>query len=158
MFDSAISFRRSNFKAIAIGGLTSGAFDLIFAIIYYGNRGATTAGILHSIAGGLLGKTTSNAGGVPTAILGLVLHFFISCSAAVIYFLGSRKIRLLRERPIFCGIVYGAIIYFFMNMVVLPLSAYQSHAFPPPVVVGPIAIHLLGVGLPIALAVSRYAK
>jgi len=157
MPDSA-TIRSSTFKAIVVGGFSSGAFDLIFAIIYYGNRGATTVGILHSIAAGLLGKKASNEGGITTAILGFGLHFLISLSAAAIYLLASRKIPLLRNQPIPCGVAYGAIIYFFMNMVVLPLSALHSHAFPPPVVFAPIAIHLFGVGLPIALAVARYSK
>lgn len=158
MPDSTAFTRSSNLRAIVIGGVVSGACDLIFAIIYYGNRGATTVGILHSIAGGLLGKKVSYEGGAPTAVLGLGLHFLISCSAAAVYLLASRKFPVLRNQPIPCGIAFGAVIYFFMNMVVLPLSAYHSHAFPPPLVFAPIAIHLFGIGLPIAWAVWRYAK
>ena len=149
---------RSDLKAIAVGGLVSGTADLTFAFLYYGRNGATPMGILHSIAAGVLGRKVSYDGGVPTAVLGLGLHFLISCTATTVYLLASRKIPLLREKPLPCGIVYGAVVYFFMNVIVLPLSGHHAHAFPPPLAAAPIAIHLFGVGLPIALAVKKYAR
>lgn len=158
MPSTAALTERSDLKAIAIGGLVSGTADLIFAILYYGRNGATPAGILHSIAAGLLGRKVAYDGGVPTAVLGFGLHFLISCTATTVYLLMSRKIPLLREKPLPCGILYGALVYFFMNMVVLPLSAHHAQAFPPPLAVAPIAIHLLGIGLPIAFAVKKFAR
>ncbi len=158
MPDTAVVTPISAPKAIAVGGLLSGAADLIFAIVYYGRNGATPMGILQSVAGGLLGKKAAHEGGIPTALLGFGLHFLISCSAAAAYLLLSRKISLLRESPFPCGMIYGAMVYFFMNMVVLPLSAYHSSAFPPPLALAPIAIHVFGIGLPIAFAVRKYAR
>jgi hypothetical protein len=158
MSQEIIAARNPGFKAIGWGGLLSGFFDLSFAFIYYGNRGATPVGILHSIAAGLLGKTAAYEGGAVSAILGFLLHFVISCTAATVYFVASRKIPLLTKHAVPCGLLYGALIYFFMNMIVLPLSAYHSHPWPPSLAAAPIAIHMLGVGLPIALAVRKYAR
>ena len=55
------------------------------------------------------------------------------------------------------GLVFGAAVYFFMNMVVLPLSALHAKAFPPPLALWPIVAHMVGVGLPIALATRRFS-
>jgi uncharacterized membrane protein YagU involved in acid resistance len=50
-----------------------------------------------------------------------------------------------------CGLVYGVLVYLFMNLVVLPLSAAGRPTFVVPVVVNGVLIHMLGVGLPSAL-------
>jgi len=148
---------QTKLRAIGVGGLSSGTFDLVFAIVYYGKHGASPEGILHSVAAGLLGREAAKAGGTSTAILGCALHFLISFSAAAVYLFLSRKIDFLRNHPLPSGIGYGAVIYFFMNMVVLPLSALHSSGWPPPLALAPIAFHCFGIGLPIALAVWRYA-
>jgi len=45
------------------------------------------------------------------------------------YFLLSRRIRLLLRWPVPVGLAYGVFLYFFMNLVVLPLSAIGHPAF-----------------------------
>ena len=150
--------RDSMLHAIGWGGFLSGFFDLFFAFFYYGSRGATPLGILQSIAAGLLGQTVAYQGGGKTAALGFVLHFIISFTAAAVYFFANRRISILTKHAFPCGLLYGAVVYFFMNMIVLPLSAYRSHAFPPSLAPAPIAIHLLGIGLPIALATRKYTR
>jgi len=142
-------------KAILWGGLFCGTGDLLFAFVFYGSRGATPMGVMQSVAGGLLGKA-SREGGMATAMLGVGLHYFISFVAAGIYFVASQRLTFLARYPVPCGLAYGIMVYFFMNMVVLPLSAYHSHAFPPPLSPLPILGHMFLVGLPIALVVRHY--
>ena len=48
--------------------------------------------------------------------------------------------------------------YLFMNGVVLPLSAVPGAPFPPRLVLWPVVLPMVGVGLPIALAVRRFAR
>jgi hypothetical protein len=147
-------------RAIGWGGLIGGTFDILFAFIYYGLRGATVMGVLHSVASGLLGRTAANDGGVATAALGLFLHYLIAFSWAALYYLASRKLPVLIRQAIPCGLVYGAVIYFAMNLVVLSLSALHSHPvflsllWPVPPLLG----HMAGIGLPMALAVRRYSR
>jgi hypothetical protein len=45
------------------------------------------------------------------------------------YFLVSRRIRWLLRWPVRLGLAYGIFLYFFMNLVVLPLSAIGHPAF-----------------------------
>jgi hypothetical protein len=141
--------------AIAWGALFCGLGDLGFAFVFYGLHGATPLGIMQSIAGGLMGGPAAHAGGVPTAILGVMLHFVISLGAATVYCLLSRRWYALINYAVPCGLGYGVVVFYFMNMVVRPLSAYHSRPFPPPTTPIPILGHMVLVGLPIALA-ARY--
>jgi hypothetical protein len=49
-------------------------------------------------------------------------------------------------------LLYGIAIYFFMNLVVLPLSGVPQRPFVPSLAM--INIHMLCVGLPIALVLA----
>lgn len=143
--------------AILCGGLLGGTGDIVFAFIYYGaTKGATVLGVLQSVAGGLLGKA-SREGGIPTAVLGFFLHYSIATVAAATYFAASRRLPILIKHAVPCGLLYGLVVYFFMNMVVLPLSAYHSQAYPQALPPLPIIGHMFLVGLPIALAVRHFA-
>jgi hypothetical protein len=88
--------------------------------------------------------------------LGLVAHFTIAIGAAGTYWLASRRLAVLRERPVLGGLAFGVLVFLFMNFVVLPLSAYPFHPqYPPAVLARGFLSHALLVGLPIALA-ARY--
>jgi uncharacterized membrane protein YagU involved in acid resistance len=115
--------------------------------------------ILQSIASGLLGAA-SYEGGLGTAALGLALHFVIALGAAFVYYAASRKLKfMVRRAVIVCGLLYGIAVYLFMNSVVLPLSAFPHKIWPrPDVVLTGLVVHMLCVGLPIALTVRRYSK
>ena len=145
-------------RALLVGGVAVGVFDLLDAFIFFGRRGITPVQILHSIASGLLGRAAWK-GGAPTAILGAVLHFFIATTATAVYYAASRKFKVLVDQPIVCGLAYGIPVYLVMNHVVLPLSAVP---FKPPQMLGAIFTALLilmfCVGLPIALVVRRYLR
>jgi hypothetical protein len=144
-------------NAIICGGLMAGTFDLVFAIVYYGLKGATSIGVMQSIAGGLLGNA-AREGGARTALLGVGLHFVISFSFAAVYWLASRRHRSLTLNALVSGLLYGVAVFYVMNMVVLPLSAYHSKPFPPPFNAWVILAHAVGVGLPIALATRYFAR
>jgi len=136
-------------EAIVYGGLTVGALDALDAIVFFGLRsGATPVRIFQSIAAGLLGRATFQ-GGLRSALLGVAIHFFIAFSIAAIYYAASRRLTILVQRPILCGAIYGVLVYFFMNRIVIPLSAIGAAAAPPlPVFINGLAIHILGGGPP----------
>jgi hypothetical protein len=136
-------------RAILMAGLIAGTLDITAAILFYGPK--VPARILQSVATGVLGRAAFD-GGARTAVLGLGLHFFIATGAAAVYYLASRRMALLREQPLLAGPLYGIAVYLFMNRVVLPLSA----ARPQPLTLKMAAIHVVCVGLPIALAVRRF--
>jgi uncharacterized membrane protein YagU involved in acid resistance len=147
------------FLAIFWGGLACGVFDIAQAIIGFGLEfGLKPSQVFQSVASGLLGKA-SYQGGIKTAVLGGFLHFFIAFIWATIYYIASRRIPVLIEKPVISGLVYGEIVWLVMTMIVLPLSAI--HRWPPSwnaaaIITGPIG-HTVLVGLPIALAVRRFS-
>jgi hypothetical protein len=145
-------WKRSALLAIAVGGGIAGTLDLLQACILFGWD------IPLAIAGGLLGKAAFE-GGAGTYVLGVVLHFFIACSAAAIYCGASFKLPFLKEYPLVCGLFFGAAVQEVMNLVVLPLSAL--HAKGPytlsSLLLG-LGVHMVVIGLPISFSVRRFAK
>jgi hypothetical protein len=142
--------------AILWGGLTCGALDITAAFVVYGAFGAKPVRLLQGIASGLLGPRAF-AGGLGTAALGLFCHFFIAFSATVVYFVASRGLRLLVEYAIPSGVLYGVAVYFFMNRIVVPLSAATKYPFSLRMMIIGVVIHIFCVGLPISVAVRRYS-
>jgi hypothetical protein len=138
--------------AIAVGGGIAGALDLAQACILFGWK------VPLAIAAGLLGRQAFG-GGAGTYVLGVLLHFFIACSAAAIYYGASRKLRFMTEHPLVCGLIFGAAVEEVMNLIVLPLSAL--HARGPytlhDLILG-LLVHMVVVGLPISFSVRRFAK
>jgi len=147
----------STTESIVYGGLVVGSLDAIDAIVIFGLRGATPVRVFQGIAAGFLGRATFQ-GGLRTALLGLAVHFFIAFSIVITYYAASRRLSILVRRPVICGAVYGVLVYFFMNRVVIPLSAIGTTAFSLPLFVNGIAIHILGIGIPAALFVAPGAR
>lgn len=143
-------------RAILWGGLTAGVLDLTAALVQSGLRGRSPVSLLQSIASGLLGAD-SFQGGAATAALGAALHFVIAFVAAAVYVAASRKLKWLVRRPVVCGLLYGVAVYLVMTFVVVPLSAapFKLGASPGALATG-LAIHMLCVGLPIALVARRF--
>jgi hypothetical protein len=109
---------------------------------------------LQSVASGLLGRGALD-GGWATAALGVALHFTIALGAATVYYLASRRIALMVQRPVLSGLLFGALVYLCMSRVVVPLSAAP---FRIPLTLLDLAVHMFFIGLPIALAVRRYGR
>jgi hypothetical protein len=150
--------RHSAQPAAAIGwaGLVSGTLDITAAFVVYGFFGARPILILHGIAAGLLGPR-AHQGGLTTATLGLACHYFIAFSAATVYYLASRWLSLLVQHAVVCGALYGVAVYFFMNRIVVPLSAARRSPFSWEMMFIGVTIHIFCVGLPIALVVRRFS-
>ena len=127
-----------------------GALDGLDAIIFFGLRGAEPLRIFQAIASGLIGPSAFD-GGVATGLLGVALHFLIAFGIVSIYYLASRRVRALVERPFLYGAIYGIAVYLVMNFAVIPLSAVTRGPFLLPVVINGLLIHMLGVGIPSAL-------
>jgi len=142
--------------AILVGGLACGVLDITAALVVYGYFGARSLRLLQGIAGGVLGPRTYS-GGIATALLGLLCHFVIAFSAAAVYVATSRVAPFLVRHTVVSGVLYGVAVYFFMNRVVVPLSAAAKFPFSFKMMVIGIVIHIFCVGLPIALAARRFS-
>ena len=68
------------------------------------------------------------------------------------YYLVKRQGPRIVARPLFFGAFYGVFLYFFMQHVVLPLSAVPGNQGPTPLLVfwTGVAVHVFFVGVPAA--------
>ena len=146
------------FAAIFSGGLLAGIFDLTQAFIGYSLMGSTPFRILQAVASGIFGRQHSREMGWTSAAVGLLCHFTVAFGAATVYYVASRKLRILVQHPVLSGLVYGELVFLFMYFVVIPLSAIGHGTFNlATYITGPIG-HPLLVGLPIALCVRHFSK
>jgi uncharacterized membrane protein YagU involved in acid resistance len=123
----------------------------------YLRAGRSPAWILQSVASGLLGADSYKRG-LPAAALGLVIHFTIAFVACTVYYLASRKLRLLIDRAYLCGPLYGIVVYLFMYGVVLPLTFHRNFFQPFASVIIGVVTHIICVGTPIGLSVGYFGK
>ena len=91
-------------------------------------------------------------GGMATALLGVLLHFFIAFAVVTTYHVAARRIPGLTRRPWIYGPLYGLLVYAVMNFIVIPLSAIGARSPSTAVLLNGLLIHALGVGLPAALS------
>ncbi len=144
-------------RLIALVGLIIGTAD---AIIYHWLVTSVLGGypltsVLQYIASGALGESAF-AGGIATALLGLLFHFLISIVIAGIFILSADRIPLLRRYAIVGSLLYGFGVFIVMNMIVIPLSA--APPLPSPTtsqLIVNFMDHVLVVGLPLGILISR---
>lgn len=136
----------------------AGSVDLAFAFGYYGWQfGVGPQRILQSVASGWLGAA-AREGGWASAALGFVSHYGILVVAAWWYLLASNRSTWIRANPLPAGLLYGACIFFFMNLVVVPLSAAPPRDFQLMKELIPLAAHVFLIGPAISFTLKRTAQ
>ena len=142
-------------RFVLTGGLVAGTFDIVYACVFWAiKRGVSPHRILQRVASGWLGEA-SMTGGWATATLGFVTHYLIATSMAVTYYLVARRWPALWERAVPYGTAYGLLLYGVMNHVVVPLSNAGASSQDPLWIGMSIVVHMLLIGLPIALFTQR---
>ncbi|HMJ83838.1 MAG TPA: hypothetical protein VK504_11755 [Vicinamibacterales bacterium] len=137
-------------RKILLGAFAVGSLDITYAIAFWVPRGGKVIRIFQSIAAGLLGPDAFQ-GGVPTALLGAALHYFIALAIVTAYWAAAHYIPLLVRHPIMCGALYGVGVYGVMNYVVIPLSNAKPGKFLLSWVVCSVIVHAFLIGVPAAL-------
>src|SRR5215831_1937672 len=141
---------------VMIAWVLAGTLDIATAVFYYvGPSSARAARLLQGIASGVLGRSAFDGGGA-TALLGLALHYLIALIWTLVFVVAFRTIGGLRRHLVLTGIVYGIIVWFVMNFVVLPLSNVSRAPFHPRAAVIAAIILILCIGLPISLVIGRH--
>lgn len=144
------------FDTIVWGGLMAGTLDAVDGVAVFGLKGMNPVQVLQYIASGLLG-IASFQGGLRTAGLGALLHYFIAFAVAAVYYIASLKLPALHARPLKWGLAYGVAVYLFMNYFVLPLSAVPKNPFSVALFLNGVIGHAIFVGFAIAWYAHRSA-
>jgi len=149
------AFRRfSTTRTLVFGTLAMGTIDILWAIGNAALAGKSAVWVFQTIAGGLLHRAAYD-GGLKTALLGMVIHYFIAGSVVTCFYLVTRKLPRLLDRPLIFGPIYGLGVYLVMQLVVLPLAKWGGGLRPGLPMVKAIFIHMACVGLVTALIVAK---
>ena len=152
--------RNSLLRSSVIAGLIIGTADVI---IYHWFVTSVLGGIplisvYQYIASGALGESAF-AGGIATALLGVLFHFLFSIVIASVFILSADRIPLLRRYVIPGSLLYGFGVFIVMNMIVTPLSATPPLPAPTtPQLIVNILDHLLVFGLLLGIVVRRNTR
>jgi hypothetical protein len=139
------------YTMLLLGGLVVGTLDISYAILFWWLRSnVRPSRIFQSVAAGVLGPAAMR-GGLRATLLGAFLHYFIALAVVIVYWIMSRFLPLLIQRPIVCGAIYGVLVYLVMNYVVIPLSATRRGPFIVSWVVCTVIVHVIFIGIPAAL-------
>ena len=144
----------TNVQAIFWGGLVAGILDAVDGVIAFGTQGLNPIQVLQYIASGALGQSAFQ-GGLATAAVGAAFHFTIAWVAAAVFVLATPRSEILKTHAVLAGLLYGTAVYFFMNYLVLPLSAVAASTFHLGLFLNGVIGHALFVGLPISLFARR---
>jgi hypothetical protein len=139
-----------------MAGLAGGAVDAVYATALGLIRSGSALKPWQGVASAWIGKAARD-GGAGAAGLGLVTHFGIALAMAGAFAAVAGRVKLLYERPLLAGALYGLVLYLVMYRIVLPLR--WPTIFPRWdgwVSVADIASHV-GVGIAIVTVLSRYA-
>ena len=152
--------RNSLLRFSVIAGLIIGFAD---EIIYHWFVTSVLGGVplitlYQYIASGALGESAF-AGGISTALLGVLFHYLISIVIAGVFILSVDRITLLRRYVIPGSLLYGFGVFIVMNMIVIPLSAAPPLPAPTtPQLIVNMLDHILIIGLPLGILVQRNAN
>lgn len=148
------------YQVVLLGGLVAGTLDIIAACLSsWLQNGVSPPRVFRYIASGVLGPSALTAG-AGTAALGLFLHYVIATGWTLLFYLISRKLKVLVNQAIPSGLAYGVLVYVLMNFIVVPLSSVPARRVGPPLSARAlqVAILMFCIGLPIALVVRKFAK
>ncbi len=134
-------------RATLYGAGVVGGIDFVYATLFVVFKGGPWYRAWQGVASAVVGRDAAFAGGYSTALLGVALHFTVATCIVGVYVIASRWFSILRQRTLLCGLAYGVIAFFVMNLVVVPLTRIG----PQPLVwsafnVGGLLVHTFLLG------------
>jgi uncharacterized membrane protein YagU involved in acid resistance len=137
-----------------IAGLVAGSGGMIPVWLIQSSRGVGIIPQMQLAASGVIGMAAYD--GLGGFFLGIAMHFFVSIVPAIAYAIVAWRLPLVDRLAWISGPLMGLVVFLFMGLVVLPLSAF---AMPETMTAMPfvsaLLIHMFAFGLPIALVVKR---
>lgn len=150
---------KSLLPAILATGLLTGTLDAVGAIINYCIPVVRNPiRIFQYIASGAMGTEAAFTGGWLSAAAGIFLHYVIATFWTALFYWNYPLIKRFLPSKVVAGILYGPVIWFVMNLAVLPLSRVQRGPMQVSSVLIGMAILILAVGLPVSWRASGYLR
>lgn len=146
-------------KPILLAWIIAGTADALAAIVVYVwilNK-TTEVQIFQGIASGILGKEAFNEG-AKSAILGLLLHYFIAFCWVIFYFLLYPRLKFLRKNIIASAVIYGLFVWLVMNVFVLPGTFGRAPVLTMNNIFTGSIILMVAIGLPVSVIADHYFR
>jgi hypothetical protein len=144
--------------AVLLAWLVAGTLDLADAIFFSLANGISPERVLRYIASGVLGAGSHKAG-LAVPLLGMAMHYGIALAWTVLYIALARLVPSLRRHAVLAGVLYGLVVFFFMNYVAVPLSRIGHVPHYKPIALANAVLALVCcIGLPIALIDRRLSR
>lgn len=141
---------------ILLTGLLAGFLDgSAAAILYFIRTGKNPVAVYEFIASGVFGRDAFTGDPV-MPVLGLMFHFFIAMTWTALFFLAYPKVERMQQSPVANAIGYGACIWLFMNLVVLPVSNVPAVPFKISSAIIGMVVLMVCIGLPVSFMARRY--
>lgn len=139
-----------------LGGAAAALADLALAALYWSEHGSTGLRVLQSIAAWAMGPAAYQ-GGWASAAFGVLLYIGTLSAVMVLYQRLSRHFRVLVRRPVVCGALYGALMYWsIFHVFVRHFSAAATHELPLQWEALCYAVYIGLIGIPCALLARKH--
>jgi len=143
-------------KPIAIATAIAGTLDILSAVVFSIMAGSTPIHMLQTVASGPLGDVALSS--TSYAVAGLLVHFAIMACMVTAYMVVAQRWKLLLDRPILAGALYGLFLWFVMYWVVMHLRWDTPHPSKIVPIAKQLFSHIILVGIPIGLVAARYLR
>ena len=145
-------------QTIVVGGFAVGVLDAIAAMANAWFRGGVGPDrVWQYVASSVVGSDAFG-GGIAMAALGLFFHFCVAFGVATVFYMLARLMPVLIRYAVVAGIIYGVVVYFAMSYLIVPMTLVRQGAFNWYGLISGLVIHILFVGLPVALIARRYSR
>lgn len=146
-------------KTILKAALLVGTFDITAACTQVSLRNGQLGikPVLLFVASGLLGKSAFTSGDA-MMLVGLLIHYCVAAAFTVFFFLTVAKTDFAKQQQLLTGILYGALVWIVMNLLVLPLTAAPPLKKTPSGVAVGAGILICCIGIPLAYLANRKAQ
>ena len=150
---------RPRYVSVLKAGILVGSFDILaaFLLVLIRTGKLQVFNILKFIASGIFGKDAAE-GGLKMVIIGFIIHYTIAFIFTGLFFWLYPKMNLGSKNKWITGIVYGVLIWFVMNRIVLPLSNVVHRPFSLSNALINIGILIICIGIPLSLFARRFYR
>ena len=127
------------------------ALDTLVAMGWWAPKGVAPEHILQGYTSWLIGPAAFSEGFGAALIGALIYAHLMSCLMAI-YYVCARRFALLWEHPLLCGGVYGALAYFAIFQMIVPmLTGASATAHGISWIATCVVTYMTFVGMPCAL-------
>lgn len=147
-------------KLVLLTTLVAGTLDIIAAHVDQTIRtGAFPAKMFYIIAGGAVGLKTALNGGPAVFALGVFIHYFISFSFTLFFFLLYPVVGRVSSNKYLNGVLYAIFVWITMTFIVVPLTALPHRPFVFSIhhVTGLLILTIV-FGMPISFMIDKYYR